>query len=175
MTIFLISLSVLFAAAITGYLLVRLRAAQWVPAGVEPLPSGLWASTVLLLVSSATMHGAVLAIGRGKRNASTRLLQATMALGIAFLFLQAFNWWRMVALNNVLATRSLYAFTFYMLTGLHALHVIGGLIPLAVTAARARRGAYSWADFEGVRLMAMYWHFLGAVWLVLFVVLLLAT
>jgi cytochrome c oxidase subunit 3 len=175
MTLFLISLSVLFAAAIAGYLLVRLRSAQWVPPGVAPLPLGLWASTLLLLVSSATMQGALLAIRGGKRETCARLLLATLALGAGFLLVQIYNWWKMVAVDAVLATRSLYAFTFYMLTGLHALHVVGGLIPLSVTGWRARRGAYSWADFQGVRLMGMYWHFLGAVWLVLFFVLLMAT
>ena len=175
MALFLISLSVLFAAAIAGYLLVRLRSPQWVPPGVAPLPASLWASTLLLLISSATMQGALLAIQGGKRDACARLLLTTLALGAAFLAVQTFNWWKMVAVDAVLATQSLYAFTFYMLTGLHALHVIGGLIPLGVTAWRARGGAYSWADFQGVRLMGMYWHFLGAIWLVLFFVLLMAT
>ena len=175
MTLFLVSLSVLFAASIVGYLMVRVRAAQWVPPGTAPLPVGLWLSTLLLLLSSVTMHGAVLAIRGGKRETSTRLLGATMILGVAFLGSQIFNWWRMVAVDAVLATKSLYAFTFYMLTGLHALHVIGGLIPLVRTTWRAHGGAYSWADFHGIRLMAMYWHFLDVVWVVLFVVLQLAT
>jgi cytochrome c oxidase subunit 3 len=175
MTIFLVSLSVLFAASIVGYLMVRLRAAQWVPPGTAPLPLGLWLSTLLLLLSSVTMHGAVLAIGGGKRALSTRLLLTTLGLGVAFLLSQTYNWWRMVAVDAVLATKSLYAFTFYMLTGLHALHVIGGLIPLARTTWRSHKGVYSWADFTGIRLMAMYWHFLDAVWIVLFVILQLAT
>jgi cytochrome c oxidase subunit 3 len=175
MTIFLVSLSVLFAASIVGYLMVRVRSPQWVPPGTAPLPLGLWLSTFLLLLSSVTMHGAVLFMKGGKREASTRLLGATLGLGLAFLLCQIFNWWRMVAVDAVLATKSLYAFTFYMLTGLHALHVVGGLIPLVRTTWRAHRGAYSWADFHGIRLMAMYWHFLDAVWIVLFVVLHLAT
>jgi cytochrome c oxidase subunit 3 len=175
MTIFLVSLSVLFAASIVGYLMVRVRSPQWIPPGTAPLPMGLWLSTLLLLLSSITMHGAVLYIRGGKREASTRLLLATFTLGAAFLCSQTYNWWRMVTVDAVLATKSLYAFTFYMLTGLHALHVIGGLIPLARTAWRAHKGAYSWADFHGIRLMAMYWHFLDAVWIVLFAVLELAT
>jgi heme/copper-type cytochrome/quinol oxidase subunit 3 len=158
-----------------GYLMVRLRSPQWVPPGTAPLPVGLWLSTLLLLVSGITMHGAVLAIRGGKREMSTRLLLTTLVLGVAFLCSQVFNWWRMVAVDAVLATKSLYAFTFYMLTGLHALHVIGGLIPLVRTTWRAHRGVYSWADYHGIRLMAMYWHFLDAVWIVLFVVLQLAT
>jgi heme/copper-type cytochrome/quinol oxidase subunit 3 len=98
-----------------------------------------------------------------------------LALGVAFLLVQTLNWWKMVAVDAVLATESLYAFTFYVLTGLHALHVVGGLIPLAITTWRSHRGAYSWADFQGVRQVGMYWHFLDAVWVVLFAVLLLAS
>lgn len=175
MTIFLVSLSVLFVASIVGYLMVRVRSPQWIPPGTAPLPIGLWLSTLLLLLSSVTMHGAVLYIRGGKQEASTRLLGATFVLGLAFLGSQTYNWWRMVAVDAVLATRSLYAFTFYMLTGLHALHVIGGLIPLTRTVWRAHRGAYSWADFHGIRLMAMYWHFLDAIWIALFAVLQLAS
>ena len=132
-------------------------------------------STLLLLLSSITMHGAVLGIRGGKREISTRLLLATLGLGVAFLLSQIYNWWQMVAVDAVLATKSLYAYTFYMLTGLHALHVIGGLIPLGITSWRAHQGGYSWADYHGIRLMAMYWHFLDAVWIVLFVILQLAT
>ncbi|MFH1681903.1 MAG: cytochrome c oxidase subunit 3 [Candidatus Eisenbacteria bacterium] len=67
---------------------------------------------------------------------------------------------------------ALFGFTFYMLTGLHAAHVLGGLIALAVVTARAHRGAYSAADHAGIELCARYWHFLDIVWIVLFAVLL---
>jgi len=58
-----------------------------------------------------------------------------------------------------------------MLTGLHAAHVVGGLIPLAVVTVRAFRDRYSPAAFAGVAYTAVYWHFLTAVWLVLFTIL----
>lgn len=174
MAIFLVSLSILFAASLVGVVLVRARSPQWVPPGTAPLPWGLWASTLVLVLSGASMQVAVSAIRRGHQRGSTRALAATLSLGIAFLLLQCFNWWRMLAVDAVLATRSLYAFSFYVLTALHALHVVGGVIPLTVTTLRSARGAYSWADFQGVRLVAMYWHFLDVVWLVLFAVLVLA-
>jgi heme/copper-type cytochrome/quinol oxidase subunit 3 len=80
------------------------------------------------------------------------------------------NWFAYVV-RSVSSAASLYAFGFYVLTGLHALHVIGGLVPLGITTAHARRGAYTASSHAGVDFIAMYWHFLGAVWLVLFVVL----
>ena len=58
-----------------------------------------------------------------------------------------------------------------MLTGLHAIHVIGGVVSLLVVALRAYRERYSATEYMGVRLVTLYWHFLGAVWLVLVVVL----
>jgi cytochrome c oxidase subunit 3 len=174
MAIFLVSLSILFAASLVAVVLVRARAPQWIPAGAAPLPWGLWASTVVLLGSGASMQGAVAAIRRGKQPVSARLLVATLILGVTFLVLQGLNWRRMLVEDALLATESLYAWSFYVLTALHALHVVGGLVPLAITTRRAARGAYSWADFQGVRLVAMYWHFLHAVWIVLFAVLLLA-
>ena len=72
------------------------------------------------------------------------------------------------------ANKNLYAFTFYMLSGLHGLHVVGGLVALAVAALKAGRGAYTPESHEGVEFASMYWHFLDAVWFVMFVVLMVA-
>ncbi|MCZ6542722.1 MAG: cytochrome c oxidase subunit 3, partial [Planctomycetota bacterium] len=64
---------------------------------------------------------------------------------------------------------------FYVLTGVHALHVIGGLIPLAAVTIRSFRNRYSSTDHAAVRYCAMYWHFLDGVWIVLFATLMLGT
>ncbi|RPJ46772.1 MAG: heme-copper oxidase subunit III, partial [Candidatus Latescibacterota bacterium] len=69
------------------------------------------------------------------------------------------------------APSGLFGFTFYMLTGLHAAHVIGGLGALALTAARAGQGRYTPESRAGVDACAVYWHFLDVVWIVLFAVL----
>jgi heme/copper-type cytochrome/quinol oxidase subunit 3 len=60
-------------------------------------------------------------------------------------------------------------FTFYLLTGLHALHVIGGMVLLGAVTAKAFAGRYSATYHPGVTYAAMYWHFLDVVWLVMFV------
>ena len=70
---------------------------------------------------------------------------------------------------------NLYGFLFYLLTGLHALHVVGGLVPLAVTTARAWQGKYTAVAHAGVEHVALYWHFLDVIWLVLFGVLVLTS
>ena len=84
--------------------------------------------------------------------------------------LQAFNWLELVT-GDVGPGTGLYGFTFFMLTGLHAAHVVGGLVPLGITLVRAFLGKYTWGAYGGVRNVALYWHFLDFVWLVLFAVL----
>jgi len=134
----------------------------------------LWISTVIIVISSFTMQAAVRAAKGGRQRALRAGMLLTTLLGVAFLVSQTLNWFALVA-ANLTARTNLYGFTFYMLTGLHAAHVVGGVIPLAVVTARAWRGRYSAAFHPGVQYCAIYWHFLAAVWLVLFVVLVLAS
>lgn len=169
MGIFIASLTVLFLASIVGYLVVRLKAEAWPPPGMPRLPGGLIAATVVLLACSVAVHLALSCARRGQLTAMTRWLQTTFALGVLFLVLQGVNWWGLVSLN-VTAGSNLYAFTFYMFTGLHAAHVIGGLIQLAVVTVKAARGRYGSGYHPGVLYSVMYWHFLDAVWIVLFLV-----
>lgn len=170
MWFFLASLGVFFLAAIVGYLTVRLEAKAWPPPGMPRLPSGLWLATAILLAGSATVHTASRAIRLGERTACARRLRATLALAVAFLVVQTWNWWGLIS-ARVTAGANLYAFTFYILTGLHAVHVVGGVVLLAVVSSRAARGRYGSGHHPGVTYAAMYWHFLDAVWIVLFAVL----
>jgi heme/copper-type cytochrome/quinol oxidase subunit 3 len=173
MWIFLLSLSVLFLASIVGVLVVRLRADEWRPAGAPSYPATLWLSTFLLLLSSVTAHRGLQAVRADRQRALRQSLAATLALGVAFLMLQGVNWVQLV-LSGVTARSGLFAFSFYLLTALHALHVIAGLVPLSIVFGRARRGFYHAESLAGVRYVAMYWHFLDAVWIVLFALLLLS-
>ena len=170
MWLFLATLTVLFLASIVGYLVVRLKAPDWPPKGMPRLPGGLWLATGLLLGASVAVHRALRSIKAEARVACTRWLAATLGLGSAFLAVQSLNWFRLIRLHLMAAT-NLYAFTFFMLTGLHAAHVIGGVALLAVVWSRSKRGRYDSGHHPGVTYAAMYWHFLDAVWLVLFAVL----
>jgi heme/copper-type cytochrome/quinol oxidase subunit 3 len=170
MRLLIASLAVLFAASITGYIVVRTRAEVWPPEGMPALPAGLWLSTVLIVVSSLTMMWAVAGIRRDRQRPLRLGLLLTLLLGLSFLASQTVNWFGLVA-ADVRPGANLYAFTFYLLTWLHALHVVGGLVPLGLVTARAWRGGYSAGFHPGVEYTAMYWHFLDVVWLVLFTVL----
>ena len=174
MRLLIASLAMLFAASITGYIVVRTRAEQWPPEGMPALPSGLWLSTVLIVVSSLTIQWAVAGIRRDRQQPLRLGLSLTLLLGLAFLASQTVNWFGLVA-ADVRPGANLYAFTFYLLTWLHALHVVGGLVPLGLVTARAWRGGYTAGFHPGVEYTAMYWHFLDVVWLVLFAVLFLGS
>ena len=173
MILFLMSLSVLFAAGMVGYLAIRLRADAWPPPGMPGLPVGLWLSTVILLAGSGTIHWALVSARRDGRTALLAALVVTLVLGVLFLVSQAANWAALMDIQ-VTASANLYGFTFFMLTGLHGGHVIGGLVLLAVVTVRAFRGRYTAEAHAGVVYSAMYWHFLDAVWLVMFTAMYLA-
>lgn len=183
--LFLASLSIFFAASLIGYLVVRVRAETWPPPGSPPLPDGLWLSTLLVLGTSAAVQWAYVSIRKGREAALRWGLMLTAALGVAFLAVQAHNWqtlWHTLPEpaprepSDLLsrADPRLFGFTFYLLTGLHAIHILGGLIQLAVVAVFGWLGRYSWAQYMPVRHAAVYWHFLAVVWLVMFGVLYLA-
>lgn len=166
LAIFLVSLAVLFAASLVAYWAVRMGKPEWA-AGMPALPTSLWVSTVVILVSSVTIQFALKAVRAGDLKGLTRFLNATTLLGAVFLALQLWAWWVMVG-HDVTGEKTLYGFTFYMLTALHGVHVIFGLVPLAVTAFRSRGSAYTADAHEGVLMCAMYWHFLDVVWFVIF-------
>jgi cytochrome c oxidase subunit 3 len=169
-TLFLASLTMLFAGSLVAVVWVRISADQWPPAGAPALPRLLWLSTALLIGCSATIHSALGAIRRGDQQGLQRRLILTAVLATLFLSSQAVGWFRFF--DAAVFESHLYSFSFYVLTGLHAAHVIGGIVAMAVVLVMAYRGCYSCVHYPGVRNTAIYWHFLDAVWLVLFAFLL---
>jgi cytochrome c oxidase subunit III len=165
------SLTVLFAASLVGYLVTRSASEAWRPAGMPGLPAGLWVSSVLVIGLSVVLEGALAAARRNQPRALNRRLWAAVALALVFLMAQGENWLQMHRSIAAIEVRTLFPYTFYMLTGLHAAHVVGGLIPLGIVIARAQRREYSSSRHEGVLLCVQYWHFLTGVWAVLFVTL----
>jgi cytochrome c oxidase subunit III len=135
----------------------------WAPIA---LPRTLWLSTAIILSSSVTFESARRAYRRGWHPAAARLLVVTACLGAAFLASQLSAWLNLVHRGYYLAQNP-YSSFFYMFTGLHAAHLIGGLIALfIVVLGHPRR--------ETVDSVAFYWHFLGVLWIALFVILLIS-
>jgi cytochrome c oxidase subunit 3 len=171
--ILIASLSILFAASMVAFLAIRFQYMQshngaWPPGGMPHLPQSLWISTAVILSASVMVHKALKAVQAEDDKGLVRYLWATMAVGGLFLILQAANWWEFWrALGNT-SLEGPYKGMFFVLTGLHAAHVVGGLIPLAVLLPRAAKSRYSRNFHPGVRYVAAYWHFLDVVWCVLF-------
>lgn len=169
--IFLVSLSMLFAASLVAFVVIRIKAQTWRPEGAGLPWAGLMISTLLVAGCSVTVQRALGAIRRGDQIGLRRNLLATVGFAVFYVIAQSFNWWRMAQDDLLYGTGNLYGFSFYMLTVLHALHVFGGIVSLVVVLELARRGKYSWAAHAGVRQNTIYWHFLGVVWCVLLAVL----
>ena len=170
MGILLCSLTMLFAGLMSAYVVLRATAgSNWPPPGVPPIPSGLWASTLILLTSSVTLGWGQRAARRDDQATMKLGLVATTLLGIAFLALQTYLW-RDVFLAG-LTQRSQYGSLFFTLTGTHAAHVVGGVVILWCVSWRSLAGRYNATRHDGITTAAMYWHFLGVIWVGLFTVL----
>lgn len=169
--IFFASLSVLFLASLIGILIVRSEL-QDPTQPVPPLPRGLWAATAVLLSVSAAAHWSVVAARRGQMRALRSASVLTFTAAVAFVALQVKNWLELIDRGLPPTTFNLHIWGFYLLTALHAAHVLGGLVAAAVVLRRTYAGLYGPTSHGGLWRMAAYWHFLDAVWIVLFIVLL---
>ncbi len=175
MLAFIASLAMIFAATILGVVVVRLEdGGTWPPPGLPGLPALLGWSTLILLASSGTMWLAQRAAAVADAPRLSRWMTTTFVLAIAFLALQAWAWWQLIAASVGIADH-LYAWTIYVLTALHAGHVLGGIGPMAVVVHHARQHRYTVENHRGVTYVGLYWHFLDAAWLGLYATLLWAT
>lgn len=164
MIILLCSMSVLFAATLVGFWFTRYNAVEFRAPGLPDLPRGLLLSTGLIALTSFAIHRAQRAIKKNQLEAVRRWFAAAGALAALFLLTQTANWFSMRPPSDA---PSLYLSTFYLLTGVHALHVLGGFVPLGLVLYHAAHRHYSSSRHEGLSLCAQYWHYLGVVWLIL--------
>jgi cytochrome c oxidase subunit 3 len=175
LVVLMVSMSVLFTATLVAYVWTRLMNPVWKTPEMPELPLGLFGSSAMIAGMSACMHLAVRDVRQNKNESLERHLWLALAFGIAFLLGQAQNWRTMAPGMSAPVPHPLYPFTFYMLTGLHAAHVLGGFIPLGLVLANARRRRYTSSAYEGLRLCRQYWDFLGVVWLILLTALFIVT
>jgi cytochrome c oxidase subunit III len=153
-----------FAGLFAAYYTLRSSNTVWPPPGVElDVPRAL-VLTVVLLASSGTMHLAVKAADAGERRQSLRWLAVTFLLGTAFLVNLGLEW----AGNDFTLSSNAYGSIYYLLTGFHGLHVLGGLA-LMIAAAVAVTGTDSKMPLGPTfTVTAYYWHFVDVVWLAVF-------
>lgn len=155
------SIFAFFTALIIAYVWRSGAAPFWDPI---MLPSTLWLSTVIILASSVVFEMGRRRFGRGQYRDASRLFLLTGCLGAAFLASQLTAWRQLVHAGAFLSQNPHSSF-FYLFTGLHALHLVGGLIALLVLLLRKNPRR------ELVDMDTYYWHFLGVLWLILFGVL----
>ncbi len=173
LALFLASLSMLFIAAIAGYALIRITGRFSPPLGAIHLPVLLWVSTLLVMISSVTMQHALTSLRREKQTTFRASLTITFLLAIAFVAIQTPALLDLLAQHSRFQADNLHLYgLIFMLILLHALHVVGGLIPMTITWFHARRNKYDHENIDPVRHLTMYWHFLDIVWVVMFCALL---
>jgi cytochrome c oxidase subunit 3 len=162
--LFLASELLFFGGLFAAYFALRAENDPWPPAFVHldvPLAA---VATGLLVVSSFTLQAGVAAGRRGSASAMRAWIAGSMALGLAFLGMQGYDW---LHLDFSVATDA-YGTMFYAMTGFHALHVLAGLLLMLVVVGREAQGAYRGGDLTGAEAVAYYWHFVDAVWIALF-------
>jgi cytochrome c oxidase subunit 3 len=163
--VFICTEALFFGMLIGSYLYLRVRAGVWPPPGMPerdllvPL-----INSVVLLSSGLTMHAAHLSIRKGNVAVLRGGIVATLVLGAAFLGGQA---WEYTHAGFGLSS-GLLGSSFFTLTGFHGIHVLVGLVFLALVLLRAGRGVYTPERHLGIEASALYWHFVDAVWVVLF-------
>ncbi|CAN7259983.1 cytochrome c oxidase subunit 3 [Neorhizobium sp. LjRoot104] len=162
--VFLGVVGALFSLAVSAYFM-RMASADW---WATPVPRLLWVNTAALALSSLALQWARREAGHGRMESLRPVLAAAFALAVLFLVGQVQAWRELTAAGYVLADNPANSF-FYMLTGLHGLHILGGLAVLALTTVRAFASDIRPDRLRlSVDLSAIYSHFMLVVWLLLF-------
>jgi cytochrome c oxidase subunit III len=126
--------------------------------------------TVCLLSSSLTIHLGSKLLERGKRGGFLALWFLTIVLGALFLYGTAREWHRLIYENGLTISTNLFGTTYYSLVGLHATHVTVGLLMLTIVLLFGLAGRIGREQSARIDVLSMYWHFVDAVWVVVFTV-----
>lgn len=168
MWLFLAMLVVLFAAGMLAYVIIRVTGAAAPPLQTLKMPMVLWLSTAAILMSSYTIHRAVDNVRRERQDKFRQALVATLLLAVPFFLAQGAGLASLLAQTAAMEVGGPLMKAAVFLVIVHALHVIGGLIPLAFITRQAHLGRYDHEFHTPVENLARYWHFLDVVWLVMF-------
>src|SRR5437868_1482496 len=126
--------------------------------------------TICLLSSSLTIHLAGKLLERGRRGAFLILWLLTISLGALFLFGTGQEWHRLIYEHGLTISTNLFGTTYYSLVGLHAFHVTAGLIMLSIVLLFGLAGRVGPEQSRRIDVLSLYWHFVDAVWVVVFTV-----
>lgn len=164
MVIWLGSEAMFFGGLFAAYFTLRANTRPWHPEGVElnVVQGALF--TLVLIASSFTIHLADRSAERNDYSGLLRWTSITIVLGALFIANQAYEW------SNLAFTISSHPFgsVFYLMTGFHGLHVLGGMAAMVLLIARVRMAGAT--DHSSVDAISYYWHFVDVVWVALFFV-----
>ncbi len=161
--LFVVSIIMLFAAMTSAYL-VRRAEGNWLE---YDIPQIFTYSSVVLVVSSLTMHWAYLAAKKDNFGHLKTAITITFVLGAIFLYMQFQGWVELVKENVFFVGNPAGSFM-YIFTGLHGFHLISGLLVLVVALIAAFRLRIHATSLNQIEIAAAYWHFLDILWLYLF-------
>ncbi len=175
MAMFIATEVMFFTALISGFLVLRAQNPDWPPPGQPRLPIVITALNTLVLLGSgwtALRALAPFAVERKvrqnwDRHAAARWFGITLLLGMTFLGVQGFEWFRLIGFG-LTTTSSLYGATFYVLVGAHAAHVLGAVVALLWIRRQLVCERAASNDVESVQPMVMYWLFVVIVWPILY-------
>ena len=173
MMLFLASLTMLFLAMMVGYVIIRCTGQYSPPLHTIALPRLLWVSSLVVVCLSIAIQFALIRVRQDRQPCLVRALTFSLLLAIAFMAVQIPALQQLLANHAQVKTSKLHLYgLMFAVVVLHAIHVVGGVIPLVVTLVHARQQRYSALNHSGVKHLVMYWHFLGIAWFALFAMLL---
>ena len=162
------SIAMLFTSLSSAYIVRSGVVYDWFPMAV---PRVLFGSTALLLLGSVSIEIARRKLKQDLATSYGRYLSLTLVLGLGFLVSQLFAW-RQLARQGIYISTHPHSSFFYLLTGVHGVHVAGGLLGLGFLWLRSRRYAEDPARRQGMAdAVSIYWHFMFALWIYLFLLL----
>ena len=154
------SILMMFAGLTSAYIVKR-NQANW---ATFELPLAFWYSTAVILLSSLTVNMAVRSFKERAMSRYRILMATTMVLGVLFIVFQVLGFQQLWAKGITLQANVSYSFL-YVIVGLHALHVIGGVVALIVMSLQAFSSRVRNYSIVPVELMSTYWHFVDLLWL----------
>jgi cytochrome c oxidase subunit 3 len=165
MLLFIISEVMIFGAFFTAYFFIRVVTHDpWPAPGTKIPEASTGVNTAILLVSSLTIHWALMSIKKGNRFGLKAGMVLTFLLGLTFLFLQVNEYVHLGWAPHDAAQATI----FYSLTGLHGAHVFVGLCALMMVTIRSFRGHYSPEHHQGMEVPGIYWHFVDGMWIIVY-------
>ncbi len=158
------SIIMMFAGLTSAYIVKR-NQANW---STFNIPVAFWYSTAVIVLSSITMIAALRSFKERLMKRYRMLMTVTLLLGLAFIALQVYGFEQLWKIGITLQANVAYSFL-YVIVGLHALHVIGGVIALIVMSLKAFSSRHRNYSSVPVEVMATYWHFVDLLWVYLLI------